>query len=123
MFEVEVLLEDLDRNAARVELYADGINGGDPVHVDMKRATVDALRVSRKRTHHSASKRLHGASNTTGVRGSGSVGLGAYGDQLINAMTSATAPALAIGTPLSFNDWLIGAFRRSGSRAPRRSER
>ena len=29
-------------------------------------------------------------------------------DQLINAMTSATAPAVAIGAPLSFNDWLIG---------------
>ena len=52
MFEVEVFLEDLDRNAARIELYADGINGGDPVHVDMKYATADELRVSRKRTHH-----------------------------------------------------------------------
>ena len=36
MFEVEIFLNDLDTNAARVELYADGINGGDPVRVEMK---------------------------------------------------------------------------------------
>ena len=35
-FEVELFLNDLDPNAARVELYADGINGGDPVRVEMK---------------------------------------------------------------------------------------
>jgi starch phosphorylase len=36
VFEVEVFLNDLDPNAVRVELYADGVNGGDPVREDMK---------------------------------------------------------------------------------------
>jgi starch phosphorylase len=36
LFEVEILLNGLDPNAARVELYADGMNGGDPVRVEMK---------------------------------------------------------------------------------------
>ena len=36
MFEVEIFLNDLDPNAVRVELYADGINGGDPVRQEMK---------------------------------------------------------------------------------------
>ena len=34
--EVEVRLNGLDPNAVRVELYADGINGGDPVRQEMK---------------------------------------------------------------------------------------
>jgi starch phosphorylase len=38
VFEVELFLNDLDPNAVRVELYADGINGGDPVREEMKRA-------------------------------------------------------------------------------------
>ncbi len=38
VFEVEIFLNDLDPNAVRVELYADGINGGDPVREEMKRA-------------------------------------------------------------------------------------
>ena len=65
VFEVEIFLNDLDPNAARVELYADGINGGDPVRVEMKcaRPVPDAsarLRLSRNGTHDSSSKRLHG---------------------------------------------------------------
>jgi starch phosphorylase len=36
-FQVEVYLNDLDPNAVRVELYADGVNGGDPVRQEMKR--------------------------------------------------------------------------------------
>jgi glycogen phosphorylase len=36
LFEVEIFLNDLDPNAARVELYADGINGDGPVRVEMK---------------------------------------------------------------------------------------
>jgi glycogen phosphorylase len=36
VFEVEIFLNDLDQNAVRVELYADGINGGNPVGVEMK---------------------------------------------------------------------------------------
>ncbi len=35
-FEVEAFLNDLDPNALRVELYADGINGGDSVREEMK---------------------------------------------------------------------------------------
>jgi starch phosphorylase len=37
VFEVEVYLNGLDPNAARVELYADGVNGGDAVRQEMKR--------------------------------------------------------------------------------------
>lgn len=36
VFEVEVFLNDLDPTAVRVELYAVGINGGDPVREEMK---------------------------------------------------------------------------------------
>ena len=48
VFEVEILLNDLDPNAARVELYADGIDGSDPVRVEMKcaRPQPDASRAS-----------------------------------------------------------------------------
>jgi starch phosphorylase len=37
VFEVEIFLNDLDPKAMRVELYADGINGGIPVRQEMKR--------------------------------------------------------------------------------------
>jgi starch phosphorylase len=37
VFEVQVYCGDLDPNAVRVELYADGINGGTPVRQEMKR--------------------------------------------------------------------------------------
>jgi starch phosphorylase len=37
VFEVQVYLNHLDPNAARVELYADGANGGDPVRQEMQR--------------------------------------------------------------------------------------
>jgi len=36
VFAVEIFLNDLDPKAVRVELYADGINGGDPVREEMK---------------------------------------------------------------------------------------
>jgi starch phosphorylase len=36
-FEVQVYLEELDPNVIRVELYADGIEGGTPVRQEMKR--------------------------------------------------------------------------------------
>jgi starch phosphorylase len=35
VFDVDVFLNDLDPTAVRVELYADGINGGDPEREDM----------------------------------------------------------------------------------------
>jgi starch phosphorylase len=37
VFEVQVYLNDLDPNAARVELYADGVNGGGPARQEMLR--------------------------------------------------------------------------------------
>ena len=37
LFEVQVYRNDLDPNAARVELYADGVNGDGPVRQEMKR--------------------------------------------------------------------------------------
>jgi Glucan phosphorylase len=37
IFKVEVYLNDLDPNAVRVELYADGVNCGAPVRQEMKR--------------------------------------------------------------------------------------
>jgi len=37
VFEVEIFLNGLDPAEVRVELYADGINGGDPVREEMKR--------------------------------------------------------------------------------------
>jgi starch phosphorylase len=37
VFEVEVYLNQLDPNAVRVELFADGVNGGDPVRQAMER--------------------------------------------------------------------------------------
>ncbi len=36
VFEIELFLNDLDPNALRVELYADGVNGGKPVREEMK---------------------------------------------------------------------------------------
>jgi starch phosphorylase len=36
IFEVEVYLNDIDPNAVRVELYADGINGSSPERQEMK---------------------------------------------------------------------------------------
>jgi starch phosphorylase len=36
VFEVEIFLNDLGKNAVRVELYADAINGGDPVRQEME---------------------------------------------------------------------------------------
>ena len=36
VFEVETFLDDLDPNVVRVELFADGMNGGDPIRLEMK---------------------------------------------------------------------------------------
>ncbi len=35
-FDVEISLNDLDPNAVRVELYADGLNGGDPIREELR---------------------------------------------------------------------------------------
>jgi starch phosphorylase len=37
VFDVQVYLDDLDPNAVRVELYAEGVNGDDPVRQEMRR--------------------------------------------------------------------------------------
>jgi starch phosphorylase len=37
VFEAQVYLHDLDPDAVRVELYADGVNGGEPVRQEMTR--------------------------------------------------------------------------------------
>jgi len=37
VFEVQVYFNNLDPNAARVEIYADGVNGDGPVHQEMER--------------------------------------------------------------------------------------
>ena len=36
VFEVQVYLQDLDPQAVRVELYANGVNGDDPVRQEMR---------------------------------------------------------------------------------------
>jgi starch phosphorylase len=36
IFEVQVYLNGIDANSVRVELYADGVNGGEPVRQEMK---------------------------------------------------------------------------------------
>jgi len=37
VLQVEIYLGSLDPNSVRVELYADGVNGGEPEHHEMKR--------------------------------------------------------------------------------------
>ena len=69
VFEVEVFLDDLDPKAVRVELYADGINGGDPVRQEMKRARATGRRVGRLRLQRGGAcgppgGGLYGASDT-----------------------------------------------------------
>jgi starch phosphorylase len=46
VFEVELLLNDLDPKAVRVEIYADGIDGGDPVRVKMQCAQPPVYRAA-----------------------------------------------------------------------------
>ena len=48
VFEVQVYLSGLDPNTVRVELYADGVNGGEPVRQEMKRGPATG---GRKRLH------------------------------------------------------------------------
>ena len=55
MFEVQVYLNDLDPNAVRVELYADGVNGGDPVRQEMKRVRPTGRRGRRLRLQRAVS--------------------------------------------------------------------
>jgi starch phosphorylase len=64
VFQVEIYLNNLDPNAARVELYADGIGGSDPVRVEMKceRPQPDA---SRRCVYHATVPTTRPASDYT----------------------------------------------------------
>jgi glycogen phosphorylase len=42
LFAIEICLDDLDPNAVRVALYADGLDGGDPLREEVKCAQVSA---------------------------------------------------------------------------------
>ena len=39
LFEIQVCLNDLDPREVRVEIYADGVNGGSPIRQEMKRVS------------------------------------------------------------------------------------
>ena len=87
-------LNDLDPKAVRVELYADGINGGAPVRQEMKRVRQLAGRVGRLRLQRGGvcgppTGGLHGASDTAPRRRCGSVGIRyeSYGNDDENAPT------------------------------------
>ena len=79
VFEVDIFLNDLGKNAARVELYADAINGGDPVRQEMKWERLlpgapEGCVYQRDGTRCTTSRRLHGASDTSERRHFGSTG-------------------------------------------------
>ena len=54
IFTVEVYLNDLDPNAVRVELYADGVNGDAPVRQEMFQGLLAGHRVSQAMSAHCA---------------------------------------------------------------------
>jgi starch phosphorylase len=64
VFEVEIFLNGLDPDSVRVELYADGINGGDPAREEMKcaRPPSDA---SSRRIYHATVPGVRPASDYT----------------------------------------------------------
>ena len=69
VFEVQVYLTDLDPNAVRVELYADGVDGDGPVRQEMERVrqlagAAERLRLSRTGGLDTSGHRLYGASDT-----------------------------------------------------------
>lgn len=64
VFEAEVYLRDLDPNAVRVELYADGLDGEVPIPREMRRirervGAADGYTLSRQRAGDSFDSRLH----------------------------------------------------------------
>ena len=79
VFEVQVYLNDLDPNAVRVELYADGVSGGSPVRQEMKMRSPTArcigwLRLQRGCVRSPPASGLYGASDTALRRRCGSPG-------------------------------------------------
>ena len=95
MLEVEIFLNDLDPLAVRVELYADGINGGDPVRKEMNARgrflTHHVAASITHRTHCTSRDRLHGTSDTAALRRGGSVGVRANS---VAAMMKSPQPEL-----------------------------
>ena len=79
LFEVELFLGGLDPQAVRVELYADGADGGDPVREDMTcaRPQPDPARPASiaDGTHDASSDRLHGARDRSALRRGDSLGI------------------------------------------------
>ena len=57
VFEVQVYLDDLDPKAVRVELYADGINGGAPVAAGDEARSPTGRRVGRLRLQRGGAPR------------------------------------------------------------------
>ena len=78
VFEVQVYLGDLDPNTVRVELYADGVNGGEPVRQEMiarrQLAERGQLRLQRSSVRGPPGDGLYGASDTALRRRCGSPG-------------------------------------------------
>ena len=81
--EVDLFLGDLDPTSVRVELYANGINGGTPVREEMTSTQTRAQRVSRQGLPCdgaccTSGERLHDASHATAVRRSSPLGVGSH---------------------------------------------
>ena len=73
VFEVQVYLNDLDPNAVRVELYADGVDGEAPIRQEMQRLRqfdggMRWLRLQRTGARDASGYRLHGARGTARLR-------------------------------------------------------
>jgi starch phosphorylase len=64
LFRVEVFLSGLDPNAVRVELFANGRDGGDPVREEMKRAQLQAD-ASRRSVYHATVRTTRPATDFT----------------------------------------------------------
>jgi starch phosphorylase len=62
--EVELLMNDLDPTAVRVELYADGLSGSGPVRQEMKRAQTRSD-VARRFVYHATISTTRPASDYT----------------------------------------------------------
>ena len=60
VFEVEVYLGDLDPAAVRVELYADGVDGGGPIRQEMERSAPLAGATNRLRLSRTSVRRASG---------------------------------------------------------------
>ena len=68
LFKVQVYLSDLDPDTVRIELYADGLNGGEPIRREMMRgqqlADANSFNYSTQAPATRPADRLYGASDT-----------------------------------------------------------